>query len=758
MSRQESKTKRGKFLLRSMTATQIGDAQCLDAVAIQKDEKHLVRLFFKQGTSVDGLRISEPPTPPIVQNMGGAPVIDLANDEGRDTVAITAGTVEHSLRINPDETGLFAGQNVIFAVRNGETVDTALQWLAYHVAKQQMQGALIFDRARPAESEAFFKALKKRAKNIEGLQRVVVLHADVPLGKPDLPDEAHPFNVPGAPGKDRMDMPPADPWTSPLGEFLIYEIARARFLARARAVANIELYDLIMPSDDAIAFDRAVAARSGCIRLEGVQAFPWRLRKGTAGSFADHICTPFDQTGVRRRWCVAPERAGADTVWRLIRVVGAEPEVDEGLRFYRFMALRHPTESVSKIVPKTSLVENERLLTLSLDHFKWKPVRVPQEEFVQPSEAEPTTTIVTTMKNEGPFILEWLAYHRMIGVDNFLIYTNDCTDGTDTMLQMLQEKGLVQHRENPFRNTTLPPQHAALQAAEHEKIVRDADWLICMDVDEFINIKIGAGHLADLRDAVGDANMISMTWRLFGNNDVHAFSDRLITEQFTRCAEEVTRKPHQAWGFKTLFRNTGIFKKLGVHRPKGLKPQLWENIHWVNGSGKLIPPNMFRNGWRSTLTTYGYDLVQLNHYAVRSAESYLVKRDRGRVNHVDRDQGLSYWFRMNNNAEEERSIQRMIEPLREELAKLLADPDIAAAHEHAVKKHREKIDELQTQDQFVALYEELTSPRLEKLSRMHAHFGANVFLSGPGVIPDEIAQKDPSDEFWFTVKRTETTH
>ena len=29
---------------------------------------------------------------------------------------------------------------------------------------------------------------------------------------------------------------------------------------------------------------------------------------------------------------------------------------------------------------------------------------------------------------------------------------------------------------------------------------------------------------------------------------------------------------------------------------------------------------------------YGYDLVQLNHYAVRSAESFLVKRDRGRVN------------------------------------------------------------------------------------------------------------------------------
>ncbi len=74
--------------------------------------------------------------------------------------------------------------------------------------------------------------------------------------------------------------------------------------------------------------------------------------------------------------------------------------------------------------------------------------------------------IVTTMKNEGPFILEWIAYHRAIGFDDILVYTNDCTDGTDTMLDLLQTKGIVQHRDNPFRDSDLKPQHAALQAAE----------------------------------------------------------------------------------------------------------------------------------------------------------------------------------------------------------------------------------------------------------------------------------------------------
>ena len=246
--------------------------------------------------------------------------------------------------------------------------------------------------------------------------------------------------------------------------------------------------------------------------------------------------------------------------------------------------------------------------------------------------------------------------------------------------------------------------------------------------------------------------MIAMTWRLFGNGDVHKFYDRPITTQFSLCAPEEIRKPHQAWGFKTLFCNIGLFKKLGVHRPKGLKPQLWEKVNWVNGSGNPLPKEIYRNGWRSTVETYGYDLVQLNHYAVRSAESFLVKRDRGRVNHVDRDQGLAYWFRMNNNQETETSIQCRLPKMHEELARFMADPDIAAAHDYSVARHRDKINELLTTQNYTTFYGELTSSRMEKLSRLHGHFGANVFLSGPGSVPDEVVARDHEAEWFFTVE------
>jgi len=741
------------FYKRSLNVQRAGDVTLLDAVA----GADAVRLFFAANTPMDGFGAGKDTEIISTRSVGNAPILNCSRSGGA-TVSVSIGETEMEISPTLPETDLFKGLNTGFAIRNGETLETTLEWLTYHVEHHGMNAALILDRAAPDSDKSYTNRLKNKAAKIKGLKRLVLLDSPVPLGKPDLPPEAHPYNVPGAPGKDRMEIPPADPWSSPLGELQLFELVRARFLDAARAVMTIELYDLLVISKGQNIFDRAIAASHGCIQLDGHQIYPWRIRLNQPARFGDHICRSFDAKGTRKRWCVAPAVAKGNTVWRLIRVVGASSAPGETAPYLRCMALRHPTETVSKIVPKTSLIEDKDLLALSQRVFKHKPVRTPEESTGKRTSGDTHTCIVTTMKNEGPFILEWLAYHRVIGVQDFLIYTNDCTDGTDTMLQMLQRKGLVQHRENPFRNTGLKPQHAALQAADDEPMVKNADWLICMDVDEFIDIKCGDGTLDALYRAVGDANMISLTWRLFGNNDVREFRDDLLLEQFTRCAEELIRKPHQAWGFKTLYHNVGIFKKMGVHRPKGLKPQLWEDIKWVNGSGKPMPSEMYRNGWRSTITTFGYDLVQLNHYAVRSAESFLVKRDRGRVNHVDRDQGLVYWFRMNNNAVEERSIQRMIPAVRAELDRLMADPDIAAAHAYSVEQHSAKIRELKAGDSYAAFYKELTSPRMEKLSRMHSKFGRNVFLQGPGVIPDEIADKDPKEDFFFTVQDGETAH
>lgn len=739
-----------------LRAQRLGERICLDAVARPEGDGDRAWIVFASGTAPEAIEAAEGTTIRRTEIIGKAPLITADTGHGAPLSLRVDGTVR-TVATRPARLDLFAGMNAAVALRNGETAEQTADWLAYHVATHGLDAALIVDRT-PDGDDAFAAELETRAAEIAGLKCLVLIDLDMPLGRADLPPEHHPFNAAEAPGKDRMTVPPPDPWTAPLGELQIYEWLRRAYLDAARAVANLNLYDLLPPPEGPTVFDRACAAPAGLLPLAGRHVFPWRPRDPEAPHFADHLCAQFDSPRISRRWCVAPDRLPPETSWRVIRVVGTAPAKGSAARFYRCMGLRHRGHAIARIVPKTSLIEDAALLHLAEEHFARSPVRMPKVALPATDPDATRTAIVTTMKNEGPFILEWLAYHRAIGVEDFLIYTNDCSDGTDTMLALLQEKGLVQHRENPFRGTGLKPQHAALQAAEREPIIRNADWLICMDVDEFLNIKAGDGTLRALFDAVGEANMISATWRLFGNNDIHGFEDSPVIGQFTRCAEEVTRKPHQAWGFKTLFRNLGIFKKLGVHRPKGLTPQLWEHIRWVNGSGRPLPRQMYRNAWRSTIDTVGYDLVQLNHYAVRSAESFLVKRDRGRVNHVDRDQGIAYWFRMNHNFDEDRSIQRMIPAMQAELSRLMADPDIAAAHSASVAAHRAKIAELKARPDYMTFYEDLTGWRMERLSRMHRHFGANVFLTGPECVPDEIVRADHPPGFFFSVERGETAH
>ena len=739
------------LITRTLTHSTLGPATLLAAIGLESGK---AELFFSRSTQMSEAVAQNLLLDAELKSVGDAPwITGTVPPEG--IRAYFQGTLCEitPMATEPDH---MAGRNVALATRNGEPADVVLEWLRYHAVHQGMNGAVILDRAAPGTEDGFAEALAKGLTTLSADMSVVLVHCDVPLGHPDLPSETHPYVTPGAPGKDRMEVPDADPWSAPLADVLIYEILRHMYLHQARAVANIEVYDLIPPAPEGSVFDLAQEAEHGVVQLIGQQCYPWRVRDDDTAQFADHVCVQFDEKKRRGRWCVAPAKLPEGAVFRLVRVGGVEPTTRYG--FYRYMALRHLAPTVSRIVPKASLIHAQPLIDMAASEWGHKPILMPEEKVAKPPRGDNSVAIVTCMKNEGPFILEWIAYHRAIGVEGFLVYTNDCTDGTDTFLELLQDKGYVQHRDNKFHDTGLKPQHHALQSAESEEVVMGADWAISMDVDEFINIKVGDGTMSALFDVVPDANLISCTWRLFGNADVHEYEDAFLLAQFDRCAPEFANKPHQAWGFKTLFKNVGLFKKLGVHRPKGLKPQIWDKIRWYNGSAKPMPKNEFRNAWRSNASTYGYDVVQLNHYAVRSAESFLVKRDRGRVNHVDRDQGLAYWFRMNNNYEQETSIQRMIPRVQAEFDRLMADPDIRAQHEACVKAHREKIDALRATENYAAFYQELTGWRMEKLARMHRHFGANVFLNGPQTVPDEIVAKDPSEDFFFTVDKGETVH
>ncbi|MDQ2092625.1 glycosyltransferase family 2 protein [Rhodalgimonas zhirmunskyi] len=325
--------------------------------------------------------------------------------------------------------------------------------------------------------------------------------------------------------------------------------------------------------------------------------------------------------------------------------------------------------------------------------------------------------IVGCMKNEAPYIVEWVAYHRAMGVDNFLIYTNDCSDGTSEILDRLQEMGVLQHRNNDNWKGNSPQQYALNQSLK-EPVIKNADWIIHIDVDEFINVRCGNGTLDDFFERVPDATNVAMTWRLFGHNGVTTLSDDFVIDQFDTCAPKFCPKPHTVWGFKTMFKNIGAYEKISCHRPNKLDDKFKSKVKWVNGSGKDMTREASEKGWRSSKKSIGYDLLQLNHYALRSAESFLIKRQRGRALHVDRSIGINYWIRMDWSDARDITIKRNLPRLRDEYDRLMQDEQLRAIHEAGLAWHRAKAEELHAMPEFKDLYEQALKIKLNGMERV----------------------------------------
>ncbi len=308
---------------------------------------------------------------------------------------------------------------------------------------------------------------------------------------------------------------------------------------------------------------------------------------------------------------------------------------------------------------------------------------------------------ITCVKNEGAVLLEWLAHHRACGFTDFLVYSNDCSDGTDAMLDRLAQIWPLTHVRNDGAHDK-GPQWAMLKAAETHPLVRAADWVLVLDVDEFVNIHIGARRLDDLLARVPQADAIALTWRLFGNGGEVEMRDAPVTQVFTRAAPATLGWPWRAQMFKTLFRGPtyGPYAKLGVHRPRQLRagpaPQ------WVDGSGRALDHSFHDARVFSDYTQNNYALVQLNHYPLGALQSYLVKADRGRANREASGFDMGYWAERNLNEEEDRSIQALDSAAQR--AALMGDPVLCPLHGAAFEWRKARFETLMQSEPWRALY------------------------------------------------------
>lgn len=308
---------------------------------------------------------------------------------------------------------------------------------------------------------------------------------------------------------------------------------------------------------------------------------------------------------------------------------------------------------------------------------------------------------VLGVKNEGAYLLEWLAHHRATGFTDFLVCSNDCTDGTDAMLDRLAALGWLTHIRN---DTPHPrgPQWSALRAADAHPLMQSADWVLFLDIDEFVNIHVGDRTLTSLLAALPDATAIPLTWRLFGNAGVIEITDQPVTQTFTRAAPAIIGWPWRAQMFKTLFGNDRTYRKLGVHRPRSPDPGKIDAQRWFDGSGRRMAASFHTGGIFSDYTRNNYALVQLNHYPLGSMQNYLVKCDRGRANRDDAAFDMSYWVERNFAEVEDLSIRALnTDDWRDQLH---ADASLARLHADAVTWRKQRFATLMAEEPWRALF------------------------------------------------------
>ena len=292
-------------------------------------------------------------------------------------------------------------------------------------------------------------------------------------------------------------------------------------------------------------------------------------------------------------------------------------------------------------------------------------------------------TVIASVRNEGPFLLEWIAWYRRIGFTDIVIVSNDCSDHSPQMLDALAAAGWITHlvHEVPDRQQITARKLAAAKALPQ---VDGADWVLVCDVDEFLVIHRGTGLITDLIPPRAPFLGMAINWRVFGTSGRDLWEDGLTHRQFTHCAPE--GHPTSA-SVKTVHAHPNWFRKLGEHGPKRMLPRraaTWGTgaMRWVNAAGTDLPEwHPEAEYMRKTAPEHiSNDVAEMNHYMVRSRESFWLKKGQlspvaGKNRYTD-----SFFDRYNRNEVENPSALSHAAAFDDVHAQAMALPGLRRLH------------------------------------------------------------------------------
>jgi hypothetical protein len=285
--------------------------------------------------------------------------------------------------------------------------------------------------------------------------------------------------------------------------------------------------------------------------------------------------------------------------------------------------------------------------------------------------------LVTSVRNEAAWLVEWIAYHKAIGFDYFLIYTNDNTDRSAELFEKLSVLDYVEILDNPLTLGESPQKKAFSRGMKRIGEI-GPDWVACLDPDEYLNLK-EANSLQQLIDSLSSPDAIAINWRFFGSSGLLDKGNGFTTERFLKCSESRFK-----WNrvFKTLFRYSNGIKGFGPHTP-WFKKELLPTVRFCFPDGHSVGEKYLvpRSPLQDPKAYVNFSQAQINHYAIRSRAEYMAKQARGNgmvANDSDKVHFANQYFDVRDRNEiYDDSILRFLTAHKREYVDLVLSLDLA---------------------------------------------------------------------------------
>ena len=215
--------------------------------------------------------------------------------------------------------------------------------------------------------------------------------------------------------------------------------------------------------------------------------------------------------------------------------------------------------------------------------------------------------VVVIIRNEAPYLDEWLAYHHALGVDHFFVYDNGSTDELHEVIERWVNHGLVTLVHWPLPGGQIDAYAHALRFYGPS-----LEWLAYFDVDEFV-VPLVDDDIPSVLARFPDAADVRIPRIDFGFSGHRQPPAQLTIEAYTEVADVFGRDPAKPPRVKTVVQPRSI-SAVGIHTATVADEP-------AGPDGKPVPS--------ATVGRACWEFVQLNHYYTRSFEEFEAKRFRG---------------------------------------------------------------------------------------------------------------------------------